>query len=194
MDCNREIICKHNKKRTFCKECGGDAICEHNKRRYFCKECGGNGICEHGRRKYFCKDCKGRQICVHDRIRSQCKECHGGGICVHENRRCVCYICNPIGYLAAVVRGRIHQALENDKQNHSLEYLGCTIEEFRLHIESQFKEGMNWDNHGEWHIDHIIPIKYQHPTMEEVVDRLHWTNTQPLWASENISKGNHWIG
>ena len=62
---------------------------------------------------------------------------------------------------------------------------------------------MNWDNHGQgegrWNIDHIIPIKYPgaaggEPTLEEVVARLHWTNCQPMWAEENIAKGNRFIG
>ena len=56
---------------------------------------------------------------------------------------------------------------------------------------------MSWDNYGKWHIDHIIPIKYKqdckNPTIEEVAKRLHYTNTQPLWASENMSIGNRYI-
>ena len=59
-------------------------------------------------------------------------------------------------------------------------------------LQLQFKQGMTWENHGEWHIDHKIPIAYKQdgisPTLEEVEKRLHYTNTQPLWASENISK------
>ena len=54
---------------------------------------------------------------------------------------------------------------------------------------------MNWDNYGnEWHIDHIVPVKYSKPSLEDIIDRLHYRNTQPLWASENISKGNRYIG
>ena len=52
---------------------------------------------------------------------------------------------------------------------------------------------MSWDNYGEWHIDHRIPLAYKQddktPTIEEVAKRLHYTNTQPLWASDNMSKG-----
>jgi hypothetical protein len=80
--------------------------------------------------------------------------------------------------------------------------LGCTIDEFKEHIEKQFTDGMTWDNHGngpnDWHIDHICPIKYAEngvaPTLENVIERLHWKNTQPMWATENISKGNRFIG
>jgi hypothetical protein len=81
--------------------------------------------------------------------------------------------------------------------------LGCTIQQFREHIGNQLSEQdiftnkplMTWDNYGNvWHIDHITPIKYNNPTLEEVVERLHWSNTQPLYADENISKGNRFIG
>ena len=55
---------------------------------------------------------------------------------------------------------------------------------------------MNWENHGKWHIDHIIPIKYDsnNLTLDIVKSRLHYTNLQPLWGTENIAKGNRYIG
>jgi hypothetical protein len=84
--------------------------------------------------------------------------------------------------------------LKSEKSKHTIDYLGCSIEELKAHIEPQLKEGMSWDNYGEWHIDHIIPIKYGSPTLEEVVRRLHYKNTQPLWATDNITKGNRFIG
>ena len=71
----------------------------------------------------------------------------------------------------------------------STEYLGHNIKMFKKHIEQQFTEGMSWENYIEWHIDHKIPLKYNNPSLEEVAQRLHYTNTQPLWASENMSKG-----
>ena len=75
----------------------------------------------------------------------------------------------------------------------SAEYLGCNIKMFKKQIEQQFTEGMSWENYGEWHIDHKIPLKYNKPSLEEVVQRLHYTNTQPMWASENMSKGCQYI-
>ena len=76
----------------------------------------------------------------------------------------------------------------------TVDYLGCDIATYRTYLESKFKEGMTWENYGHWHIDHIIPIKYENPTMEEIIPRLHYLNTQPLWAIENIAKGNRYIG
>ena len=62
---------------------------------------------------------------------------------------------------------------------------------------SQFKEGLSWDNYGDWHIDIRMPLRYKldgkTPTLEEVAQWLHYTNTQPLWASENIAKCNRHV-
>ena len=66
---------------------------------------------------------------------------------------------------------------------------------FKKHIQDQFKPNMSWENYGsEWHIDHIVPLKYDNPTLQQTIERLHYTNTQPLWATENTSKGNRYIG
>ena len=67
--------------------------------------------------------------------------------------------------------------------------LGCTIGEFRTYIESKFKIGMSFENHGEWHLDHIYPISLA-KSEEEVIKLNHYTNFQPLWAEENFSKSN----
>lgn len=56
-------------------------------------------------------------------------------------------------------------------------------------MESLFEDGMSWDNHGEWHIDHIKPVSLFNPKEKaSVVNSL--KNLQPLWAHENLSKGN----
>lgn len=152
-------------------------------------------MCEHDRVRSFCRDCGGSQICEHDKRRSKCKLCGGGSICEHQKVKSACNICDPNGYLSGIIRSRVYAALQSEKTNHSIEYLGCTIEEFRDHIEQQFTQEMSWSNHGSlWHIDHIIPLKYGNPTIEQVIERLRYTNTQPMLASENIAKGNRFIG
>ncbi len=193
-ECGGGSLCEHGRLKNQCKECGGSAICEHGKRRTTCKECGGGALCEHGKIRSRCKECKGGSLCEHGRIRCTCKECGGASICEHGREKSKCNECDPIGYLRSIVSNRIRHALREDKSQKSIEYLGCSIQEFKEHIESQFQEGMTWDNYGEWHIDHIVPIMYETPTMEEVVERLHYLNTQPLWAEENMSKGNRFIG
>ena len=171
--------------------------CEHKRQRSVCKECGGSSICGHNKIRTRCKKCNGGHICKHQRIRSVCKDCNGGGICGHDKQRRQCKICDPISHLVSVVRNRIYSALKYSKELHSAEYLGCDVDIFKQHIEVQFTEGMTWSNHGDWHIDQKIPIAYKQdgvaPTIEEVSKRLHYTNTQPLWASENMSKGNRYI-
>jgi hypothetical protein len=72
----------------------------------------------------------------------------------------------------------------------SAEKLGYTISEFKSHIESQFKDGMTWENHGEWHIDHIRPVSSFESSEYKLINELR--NLQPLWAGENLSKGDRW--
>jgi hypothetical protein len=75
------------------------------------------------------------------------------------------------------------------KKSKTYEYLCCNIDEFKVHIEKQFTEGMNWNNQGEWHLDHIKPISLAN-TEQEVIELNHYTNFQPLWAKDNIKKSN----
>ena len=75
------------------------------------------------------------------------------------------------------------------KNGGSEKLLGCDYETAMKHIESQFEPWMDWDNYGEWHIDHIIPLASA-TTKEEMKKLCHYTNLQPLLAEENISKGS----
>jgi hypothetical protein len=67
--------------------------------------------------------------------------------------------------------------------------LGCKFNFFKIHIESQFEEGMNWFNHGKWHIDHKVPLDIGE-TVDEIIKLNHYTNLQPLWADENLTKSS----
>ena len=197
ISCTEKYKCLHGKQKPTCKTCKGSQICKHDKRKSECKVCGGGSICEHDKHKSYCKICKGSQVCPHERRKSTCRDCGGGSICEHNKQKRCCKICDPQGYIASIVRSRVTDALKYNKEMASTEYLGCDIKTFKAHIEAQFKDGMTWENHGEWHIDHKIPLKYKHngetPSLEEVAKRLHYTNTQPMWASENIAKGNRYV-
>ena len=193
-DCGGGCICEHKRERTTCKKCGGGSICEHNRIRSQCKDCGGGSICEHNKIRSKCKDCGGGSICEHNRRKSKCKDCGGSSICEHNKIRSRCKDCDFQGYLGSIVRNRARSALKQKKNKPTLEYLGCSTIKLKEHIEKQFKPGMTWDNYGKWHIDHIIPLKYDKPTLEETCKRLHYLNTQPLWAKDNIAKGNRFIG
>ena len=189
----QQTKCKHGRQGSQCKDCGGGHICERNKQRSRCPFCGESQICEHNKIKSGCKGCGKSQICEQNKRRSQCKDCGGSQIYEHNKQISICSTKDPLGHLAGVVRRRVYIALKNDKEISSTEYLGCNIKTFKQHIEQQFTEGMSWENYGEWHIDHKIPLKYHKPSLEEVAQRLYYTNTQPIWAGENVSKGCRYI-
>jgi hypothetical protein len=87
-------------------------------------------------------------------------------------------------------RRRLRFELRNFKSKRTLEYLGCSADDLRDWLESQFTEGMTWENYGVdgWHVDHRTPLASA-STMEELVLLLHYSNLQPLWAADNLSKG-----
>jgi hypothetical protein len=68
--------------------------------------------------------------------------------------------------------------------------LGCSLTEFKSHLESLFQAGMSWDNYGEWHIDHIIPCaRFDFSSESQQKACFHYTNLQPLWGRDNAAKG-----
>ncbi len=69
--------------------------------------------------------------------------------------------------------------------------LCCTIDEFKDYIQSKFLDGMTWENHGEWHLDHKTPVSWA-ISESEVYELNHYKNFQPLWKTENLIKGNRW--
>jgi len=75
------------------------------------------------------------------------------------------------------------------KKSKTFDILGEEWSVVKLHFENLFKEGMSWDNYGEWQIDHIIPISTS-KTNEDIIKLNHYTNLQPLWKNENNIKGN----
>ena len=89
---------------------------------------------------------------------------------------------------------RIRAAINNGyKSKKTLELLGCSIEELKKYLEKQFREGMSWENYGfyGWHIDHIIPCSsFDLTDTKQQKICFHYTNLQPLWAKDNLSKGN----
>ena len=158
-----------------------------------CKKCGGGSICQHQKVKSKCRSCHRGSFCEHEKVRYFCRTCDASYVCKHLKQKNRCATCDPPGHLAGVVRGRVYTTLKNNKEMSSAEYLGCNIETFKKHIEQQFTEGMSWENYGEWHINRKIPLKYKKPSLEEVAQRLHYTNTQPMWASANMSNGCRYI-
>ncbi len=98
---------------------------------------------------------------------------------------------NPQIRIADNLRRRINSAIRsNQKVGSAVRDLGCSIEYLKQHLENQFKLRMTWNNYGKWHIDHIIPLKsFDLTNREQFLHACHYTNLQPLWAEENLSKG-----
>jgi len=100
---------------------------------------------------------------------------------------------NNVNYkLIMVLRARIGKALKyNLKSKNTRKLLGCSIEELKIYLEKQFRNGMTWENHSQfgWHIDHIIPCEnFDLSREEEQCKCFHYTNLQPLWWQDNLSK------
>jgi hypothetical protein len=92
-----------------------------------------------------------------------------------------------------VLRGLKRYKERPEKAARSIKLLGCTIPELKTYLESKFLPGMTWENHGlhGWHIDHIKPLSsFDLTKPKEQEKAFHYTNLQPLWAKDNLSKGN----
>lgn len=95
--------------------------------------------------------------------------------------------------LQSRLRSRMRSAIiDNQKGGSTIADLGCSIDELKVYLESQFQPGMNWDNwaYEGWHIDHIKPLaQFDLTDPEQFKEACHYTNLQPLWAEDNIKKG-----
>lgn len=103
---------------------------------------------------------------------------------------------DPLYKLINNFRTAIYQVLKENnvqKNGHYFDILKYTPEELINHLEKQFKDGMTWDNYGDWHVDHIIPISVHNIVEigdEEFMKCWSLENLQPLWGEENIRKSN----
>ena len=87
-----------------------------------------------------------------------------------------------------MLNNAFNKRMKVGKNKRAEEILGCSIEFFIEYLQSQFQDGMTLENHGEWHIDHKIPLSTA-TSEEEVIKLNHYTNLQPLWAKDNLTKG-----
>lgn len=107
-------------------------------------------------------------------------------------------LANPQFRIARNHRARIYYLVRRGlmtKTQASLKYFGCTSEQLKQHLESQFKPGMTWENYGKvWHVDHKTPLGGKTFDLTNTRDceiAFHWSNLQPLFAKENLRKSNH---
>jgi hypothetical protein len=86
------------------------------------------------------------------------------------------------------LRHRLREYLIGEsKGKKTKDIVGLDKVEFKLYIQSKFKKGMSWDNYGEWHLDHIIPL-CSAKSEQDIILLNNYKNLQPLWAEENIKK------
>lgn len=104
----------------------------------------------------------------------------------------------PWRFLAKNLRDRLRKAIKgNYKSGSAVRDLGCSVDYLKVHLETQFRSGMSWQNygnkHGQWSIDHIIPLSsFDLTDREQCLKACHYTNLQPLWQcgpGGNASKG-----
>jgi hypothetical protein len=140
-----------------------------------------------------------------DNLRVDCKKClvdwrkgnreqiQATNTKYEKNRKLI----DPNFKLLKTLRSRLGSAIKrqnSNKNNTTIELLGCSVSFLKGFLEAKFKEGMTWENHGEWHIDHIKPCaSFNLLDEEEQKKCFHYTNLQPLWASENLNKGCKYI-
>lgn len=143
-----------------------------------CPQCGKTFI-KHGPQKFCSKKCK--TIFNLPQTRIQKRNWARNKLQNDPNFRLRCNISS-----------RLSHALSNGhKSLKTMELLGCSLEEFWQHLESQFQPGMTRENYGKWHVDHIKPcISFDLTKISQQKECFHYTNLQPLWAEENLKKGS----
>jgi len=129
----------------------------------------------------------------------QCKYCN---VIKHQDlfrhNRLKCRDCerdDPIEKFKRYIRTRIYNCLRNkNKTKHSVEYLGCSSDDYFKWIFS-YNNNCTLENHGKvWHVDHVIPIsRFNLNNHEEQLLAFNWRNTMPLSCKENLAKNNRLI-
>lgn len=105
---------------------------------------------------------------------------------------------NPQARFANRLRILVNASLRKQdgiKAHKTTSMIGCSVKELAQHLESQFLPGMTWENHTQdgWHIDHIRPCaSFDLTDPEQQKQCFHYSNLQPLWAADNISKSDTW--
>lgn len=150
--------------------------------------------CQNGqdgnRRKYkaICSNCgKDRGLKRSRDLNRICSDCNSPPF---KDKICKKIAINLRSRFSEMIRGK-------NKCGSAVKDLGCSIEEFRVHLESQFEPWMNWDNYGKynknrktWHIDHIRPLSsFDLSNRSQLLKACKYTNLQPMLAKDNLSKG-----
>ena len=103
---------------------------------------------------------------------------------------------NPIYRIGKSLRCSMRRLLiGKNKSERTQVLIGCSPDFLKQHLESLFTEGMTWENYGHkgWHVDHIRPCaSFDLSDPEQQKECFHYTNLQPLWWYDNLSKSDKW--
>jgi hypothetical protein len=97
---------------------------------------------------------------------------------------------NPAFTISCRIRSQLWKFLKGERRSKSTEELiGCSFEQFKSHLESQFTKKMSWENYGTfWHIDHIVPRSYFGTSEKELLACWNFNNLRPLEAKKNVRR------
>jgi len=173
--CSDECKKQHNRERDKRR-----AINKHNKNKksHKCKYCGKIFVPEYGfKKRTFCSN--------------QCSKKYQQGKKGSEPKK---YINRRI---SKAIQASLKRKGASKNYKHWEDIVGYTLDDLKERLESQFKQGMSWDNYGKWHIDHIRPVaSFKFESFEDEDFKLCWSlnNLQPLWAKDNVRKADKWDG
>lgn len=97
----------------------------------------------------------------------------------------------PEWKLKRTISSRLRLLLQDKAGRKTVDLIGYTTAELRAHLERQFQPGMTWDNYGEWHVDHIVPVaSFTFTGIDDPQIKRAWSlpNLRPIWAQENMRK------
>ena len=159
------------------------------KKTKLCRDCGVEFECKSLKARWCSNTCKNKQYKIKfpERVAAQQLAWQ------RKNKDHIkLYKMQPKNHIAANIRSRLSKALSRKQKTISMsQYLGCSLEELKQHLESKFEPGMTWDNYGEWHIDHIKPLSsFDLTDVEQLMEACRYTNLQPLWAKDNLRKSD----
>jgi hypothetical protein len=101
---------------------------------------------------------------------------------------------SPARRITLALRGRLYHAVKDGaKSGSAVRDLGCSIEDFKVHIESQFQPGMSWDNWNcdGWGFDHDYPCAPADMNdRAQLLAVCNWRNLRPMWHGDNVRKGD----
>lgn len=97
-------------------------------------------------------------------------------------------------HISSLIRQRLKNRLSSKNKKLTFDFLPYTVNNLIEHLEKQFTKGMNWNNYGKWHIDHIRPdCSFYYRNVEDKEFQECWAlkNLQPLWAIDNWKKNKY---